>query len=75
MTLADPTFAASASTTRTRQPMSESALVACILLTVLVALTAWGLAIFTWGIPGLYIPAVAMVPVIFTCLILITVGK
>lgn len=45
-----------------------------VLLTVLLGLAAWGAAIFTFGIPGLYIPAVALVPVMFTLLILITQG-
>ena len=35
-------------------------------------LSAWGVAILTFGLPGLYIPALAMVPVAFACLILIT---
>ena len=35
----------------------------------------WALSIFTFGLPGLYIPAVAMVPIIWTVLITITMGK
>ena len=45
-----------------------------LFLAVLVALLAWGLAIFTWGVPGLYIPALAMVPVMYGILILISRG-
>jgi fatty acid desaturase len=45
-----------------------------LFLAVLVALLAWGLAIFTWGVPGLYIPALAMVPVMYVILILISRG-
>lgn len=45
-----------------------------ILITVLLALVGWGLSIWTWGVPGLYIPALAMVPVVFVMLILITRG-
>ena len=45
-----------------------------ILLTVLAALIGWGLSVFTWGIPGLYIPALAMVPVLYVLLILISRG-
>ncbi|MEX5726932.1 hypothetical protein Ga0609869_000285 [Rhodovulum iodosum] len=41
-------------------------------LAVLVAL--WALSIATWGIPGLYIPAVVAVPVIMFTLLLITRG-
>lgn len=74
MTLADPNFASTKSRAD-RAPLSEAEQVTRILLTVLVALAAWGMAIFTWGIPGLYIPALAMVPVIWVCLIAITMGK
>lgn len=45
-----------------------------LLLTVLVALVAWGLSIFTWGVPGLYIPALAMVPVMYVILLVISRG-
>ena len=45
-----------------------------ILLAVLVALAAWGGAVATWGLPGLYLPALAMVPVIWTLLIIISRG-
>lgn len=41
----------------------------------LVALgSLWIIAVATWGLPALYLPAVAMVPVIFVGLILITRG-
>jgi hypothetical protein len=45
-----------------------------ILLAVLIGLICWGLSIFTWGVPGLYIPALALVPVIYVLLILISRG-
>ena len=45
-----------------------------ILLTVLVALALWGVSIATWGVPGLYIPALCMVPVMYVILILISRG-
>ena len=35
----------------------------------------WALSTITFGLPGLYIPAVAMVPIIWTVLITITMGK
>lgn len=54
---------------------TEDALAARILLTILVALVAWGLCIFFWGIPGLYLPAVALVPVVWGALIAITMGN
>ncbi|MCU9840030.1 hypothetical protein OEZ49_19875 [Ruegeria sp. WL0004] len=37
-------------------------------------LSLWGIAILLFGIPGLYIPALALVPVIWTLLILISRG-
>lgn len=41
----------------------------------LVALgSLWIIAVATWGLPALYLPAVAMVPAIFVGLILITRG-
>ncbi len=42
------------------------------LLVTLVSL--WGISTLTWGIPGLYIPALASVPVVFVVLLLITRG-
>ncbi|WP_323782216.1 hypothetical protein [Leisingera sp.] len=37
-------------------------------------ISLWGCSILLFGIPGLYIPAVCMVPVVFTLLITITRG-
>ncbi|NBR89733.1 MAG: hypothetical protein EBS68_07435 [Rhodobacteraceae bacterium] len=45
-----------------------------LLVSVLFAVLAWGLSFWTWGVPGLYIPAVAMVPVMYTILIVISRG-
>ena len=45
-----------------------------LLVSVLFTVIAWGLSFWTWGVPGLYIPAVAMVPVIYTILIAISRG-
>ena len=42
---------------------------------ILTALMLWGAAIATFGYPALIIVALALVPMIFTCLLLITVGK
>lgn len=36
--------------------------------------SAWMCSALIFGLPGLYIPALAMVPIIFVCLILITWG-
>ncbi|MEZ5674565.1 hypothetical protein SAMN06265173_10312 [Thalassovita litoralis] len=45
-----------------------------ILFITLLALAAWGASVFFFGIPGLYIPALAMVPVMYVILILISRG-
>ncbi len=45
-----------------------------ILLAVLGFLATWGVSIALWGIPGLYIPALAMVPVIWIALLVISRG-
>lgn len=41
---------------------------------LLLAVVLWGGAIAIFGIPGLYIPAVAAVPVIYILLIIISRG-
>ena len=46
-----------------------------VLLLVLALVAAWGLAIATWGYPALIIVALCLVPVMFTVMLLITVGK
>lgn len=45
-----------------------------ILLVTLLALVAWGASVFFFGVPGLYIPALALVPVMYTILIIISRG-
>jgi len=69
--------------TATDMPISESKTpaadpqdtsVARILLSVVVLLAAWGASVATWGIPGLYLPALAMVPVIWVLLLIISRG-
>lgn len=52
----------------------DAALVVPILLAVVVFLALWGTSIALWGVPGLYIPAVIMVPVIWVGLLLISRG-
>ena len=76
MTLADTPKPSTTqpSTTQPTEPKSDTAQTTKILLTVLGALVAWGLAIFTWGVPGLYLPAVAMVPVIMATLVIVAKG-
>lgn len=52
----------------------DAAAVGPILLSVAVFLAGWATSIVLWGIPGLYIPALALVPVIWVMLILISRG-
>ena len=52
----------------------ENAIAKRILLILLVAVVAWGGAIWKWGVPGLYIPALASVPVIYLLLIIVAKG-
>ncbi|WP_298862524.1 hypothetical protein [uncultured Sulfitobacter sp.] len=46
-----------------------------VLTVVLTALMLWGAAIATFGYPALILVALALVPVMFCFLLLITVGK
>lgn len=69
MTLADTTPQHHA----TKSTDDEASDVKKILLTVLLALVAWGISIATWGVPGLYLPAVALTPIMY--ILLITVAK
>ncbi len=62
------------SQTPTRPERSEATEVAIVILTVAILVAAWATAVVIWGWPGLYIPAVAMVPVMFTALIYIAWG-
>ncbi|SFL60412.1 hypothetical protein [Shimia aestuarii] len=41
---------------------------------LLAVVAAWGSAIYAYGIPGLYMPAVAAVPVIWIILLVISRG-
>ncbi|KZY48065.1 hypothetical protein A3731_07145 [Roseovarius sp. HI0049] len=52
----------------------EGRAVAVVLLGVLLVLAAWAAAVVTWGLPGLYIPAVALVPVCMLTIVRITLG-
>lgn len=52
----------------------EAALTKKIILALIVILALWGAAIFAWGIPGLYIPALASVPLIYLVLIVVAKG-
>jgi|GEM_PF-432399 len=46
-----------------------------VLMFILALVVAWGLAIATWGYPALIIVALCLVPVMFTVMLMITVGK
>ncbi|RKT34869.1 hypothetical protein BXY70_0894 [Roseovarius halotolerans] len=77
MTLTDTTdtattdYDASHSTSTHDERDPDDALFGPILLSVLVVLAAWGASIVLWGIPGLYIPAVAAVPVIWVAILMV----
>ncbi len=45
-----------------------------ILLSVAVFVAGWATSVALWGIPGLYIPALALVPVAWVMLIVISRG-
>ncbi len=57
----------------TTEPTSRKTLIT-IYAVLLLAVVLWGGAIALFGIPGLYIPAVAAVPVIYLLLIIISRG-
>lgn len=59
---------------RTEHRDSDAFAVAPILLSVAVFVAAWATSVALWGIPGLYIPALALVPVIWALLLMISRG-
>lgn len=46
-----------------------------ILLGVVAYLALWGTAIALFGVPGLYLPALALVPFVYLALVMLTAGK
>ncbi|QFT92470.1 hypothetical protein FIU86_06435 [Roseovarius sp. THAF9] len=52
--------------------LSETSIVVRILFFLGVILSFWGGAIVIWGVPGLYLPALALVPVIWLFLLIIS---
>ncbi len=52
----------------------ERATVLRIFLSLAVFVAGWATSVVLWGIPGLYIPALALVPVIWVVLLLISRG-
>lgn len=67
-------MAAGKSTNKVKEKPSEAMIVARILMSVLLFVALWAASFMTWGVPGLYIPAVALVPVIVVALVVITRG-
>jgi Flp pilus assembly protein TadB len=61
-------------TTETKDKTSSNGPVGLIMTLTALAVILWGLAIAAFGIPGLYIPALIAVPVIFVLLLLISRG-
>lgn len=53
---------------------ADAAAVGPILLSLAVFIAGWGASIALWGIPGLYIPALALVPVMWVVLLIISRG-
>jgi len=53
---------------------AETVTVRRILLSVAVFVAGWATSVALWGIPGLYIPALALVPTAWVMLILISRG-
>jgi hypothetical protein len=51
---------------------AETATVLRILLSVTVFVAGWATSVALWGIPGLYIPALALVPVVWGLLITVS---
>ncbi len=45
---------------------------ALLLVLALLAIVLWGASVFFFGIPGLYIPALVMVPVMWIILLIIS---
>jgi hypothetical protein len=71
---ADASIALRAPTTETPAKQAANKTETLILAVTLFGIVLWGLSVAAFGIPGLYIPALIAVPVIWTLLILITRG-
>lgn len=63
---------AAPATTGSNRP--EDAIARRLLLGVVILLALWALSVVQFGVPGLYLPALAAVPVIWALLILISRG-
>lgn len=60
--------------TAAHAPVSETKRTALILAAVAVYVGLWATAVVQYGVPGLYLPALAKVPVMWVVLILISRG-
>lgn len=56
-------------TTDTDTEKSDRKAEALVLVGVLLFIAAWAGSVVIWGIPGLYIPAVILVPVIYVVMV------
>lgn len=57
-----------------KKDMSDAAAERLVLICVGLFLAGWACSVALWGIPGLYIPALMLVPVIWVLLLLISRG-
>ena len=53
---------------------TSPATIKAIFAVLAAVVVAWGSAIFAYGVPGLYIPALCFVPVMYALLIVISKG-
>lgn len=72
--MTDTTTAPTDQATMQARRRAEAAVARRIIVVVALVLLAWGGAIALWGLPGLYLPALALVPVIWIVLLLISFG-
>ncbi len=73
MTTLDPNDVAAASSKKTRASNDQSRAL-FFLMVLAVGVLALGLSTYTFGLAGLILPAIALVPVSFVLLIMITLG-
>jgi len=64
--------ALTAAPAQTQNPATRRA--ALIFAAIVVYLALWALAVVLFGVPGLYVPALIKVPVVFGLLLLVTRG-
>lgn len=74
MSLAEATPSTLNQTTAESHDKAEKNLEVMAFVLALVLALLWGLSIALFGLPGLYIPAVAAVPVVYVLLLIISQG-